>query len=765
LTPPDPEMAAGPNHLISVVNSAFEIYDKSGNTVVAPTTFSSFFGSLGGACQSFPFDPNVLYDEEADRWILASDGNGTHYCIGVSETGDPTGSYNLYAVPATPVGGEFHDYPHTGVGDNYIVVGANQFGGGIPGGFEGRVWALDKADMYAGDPLTAITFSTGIDGGTPQPLHLHGYDQGTWPALGNTHYVVTDLYDGCTQQVLEWNIPAAPTIVASFNLCTETGVTGGFPLSTPQLGGQTIEANDWRMRSFEYRNGYGWVTDSISCNPGGGSVNCVRWNQIDLMPAVPTVEQAGVYSSAGSHRIFADLAVNHCDDMAIGYTKSSTSMYPSVWYTGRESGNPAGTLQAEAELKAGEVPYVAYDGAPFRWGDYTAMTIDPDGETFWYLGEYSKDISATANWGNYVGSFVYPDCDAGGGGQEPEIEVDPLSMSSTQNSNTVVNQTLTISNTGTADLDWDIFEDESAAPMGGSKERLGAPNPVSNGDTPIVPTVDVIQDGGFEQGTPNPFWDEFSTNFGTPLCDAGCGFGGGTGPHSGSWWVWFGGISGVSETGYVDQDVVIPVGTAVLSFWLEIPVADTTGFLNVEIDNDVLATYTEADQAAYATYQLVAIDVSAYADGGSHNVEFYSITDAGAGPLNFFVDDVVLDSQAQQECDAADDIPWLSVNPDNGTTAPGNTATVDVTFDSTGLAAGTYNANLCVSSNDPDPGPGNETELVVVPVELTVEQPTDVSLSGISGEASTAMLPLMLALLAVLAVGFGLIARRRSLAE
>jgi hypothetical protein len=277
--------------------------------------------------------------------------------------------------------------------------------------------------------------------------------------------------------------------------------------------------------------------------------------------------------------------------------------------------------------------------------------------------------------------------------------------------------------------------------------------------------VDVIQDGGFEQGTPNPFWDEFSTNFGTPLCDAGCGFGGGTGPHSGSWWVWFGGISGVSETGYVDQDVVIPVGTAVLSFWLEIPVADTTGFLNVEIDNDVLATYTEADQAAYATYQLVAIDVSAYADGGSHNVEFYSITDAGAGPLNFFVDDVVLDSQAQQECDAADDIPWLSVNPDNGTTAPGNTATVDVTFDSTGLAAGTYNANLCVSSNDPDPGPGNETELVVVPVELTVEQPTDVSLSGISGEASTAMLPLMLALLAVLAVGFGLIARRRSLAE
>ncbi len=758
VTPPDPEMAAGPDNLIAVVNLSFEIYDKSGNSLAGPTTFSSFFAPLGGACSSGPFDPNVVYDEEADRWALAADGSGTHYCIGVSQTSDPTGAYNLYAVPATPWGGEFHDYPHTGVGDNYIVVGANQFGGAIPGGFEGRVWALDKADMYAGDPLTPFSFSTTIDYGTPQPLNLHGYDQGTWPALGDTHYFVTDLYDGCTQQVWEWNIPAAPTIAASIDLCAETGVTGGFPLDTPQMGGGTVQGNDWRMRGFEYRNGYGWVTDSISCNPGGGSVNCVRWDQIDLMAGTPTVEQAGVYSSAGTHRIFPDLAVNHCDDMAIGFTKSSSSMYPGTWYTGRESGDPAGSLQAEAELKAGEVAYVGFDGAPYRWGDYTGMTIDPDGETFWYLGEYSKDISASANWGNYIGSFVYPDCDAGGGGGEPEIEVDPMFMSSTQNTNTVVNQTLTISNTGTANLDWDIFEDESAAPVS-SPERLGPPAPANHGDSRITPTADVIQDGGFEAGTPNPFWNEFSTNFGTPLCDAVCGTGGGTGPHSGSWWAWFGGITGVSETGSVDQDVVIPVGTAVLSFWLEIPVADTTGFMNVEIDNNVLATYTEADQGAYATYQLVAIDVSAYADGGSHNVEFYSTTDAGAGPLNFFVDDVVLDSEAQQDCDAVDDIPWLSVSPDNGTTAPGGATGVTVTFDSTGMAAGTYTGNLCINSNDAD------EPLTVVPVEMIVEQPTDVGLSGIGGGSSVALLPVMLVSLLLAVAGLGLLLRRRSVAN
>ena len=67
------------------------------------------------------------------------------------------------------------------------------------------------------------------------------------------------------------------------------------------------------------------------------------------------------------------------------------------------------------------------------------------------------------------------------------------------------------------------------------------------------------------------------------------------------------------------------------------------------------------------------------------------------------------------------DYPWLSVNPALGMTAPGGSSMVDVTFDSTGLAPGTYTGQLCIRSNDPDQGPGNGTNLVVLPVELEVE--------------------------------------------
>jgi hypothetical protein len=87
--PPDPELSAGPNHLIAVVNVSFEIYDKGGTSLAGPTLFSSLFAALpaGNNCSgSKPFDPNTLYDEQADRFLLAVDGDGKSYCVAVSQT-------------------------------------------------------------------------------------------------------------------------------------------------------------------------------------------------------------------------------------------------------------------------------------------------------------------------------------------------------------------------------------------------------------------------------------------------------------------------------------------------------------------------------------------------------------------------------------------------------------------------------------------------------------------------------------------------------
>lgn len=417
--PPDPEIAVGPNHVIAVVNVAFEIYDKNGNSLVGPTTFSSFMGS-NPDCTGV-FDPNALYDERADRYILGIDADGTHYCLAVSQTGNPTGNWNIYSFP-TGDARNFFDYPHAGVGNDAIYMGANIFRCNIFScSFkESRVWAFAKQAMYNGTSASYVSRGLAASEDTPQPLNLHGWQQGTWPTSGPHYFFTETNYDGASYTVFSWNDPFGANSfsqVGTVDLVAATGVNAGLPVDVPQQGGQTVQANDYRPQDFEYRNGSAWSVQTIGCNPGGGTVNCIRW--VQLNPATATVIDAGVYASNGDYRFFGDLAVNHCNDMMVGYTKSNTSSYPSIWYTGRQSGDPAGTLQTEGQLKAGEIVYQAFDSVPRRWGDYTEMTIAPDGKTFWYLGEYSKNTgNSDGRWGTYIGSFSYS-CDTGGGNPTP----------------------------------------------------------------------------------------------------------------------------------------------------------------------------------------------------------------------------------------------------------------------------------------------------------------------------------------------------------
>ena len=403
--PPDPELAVGPNHIIAAVNVAFEIYDKNGSSLFGPTTFSSFL-SADSNCTGL-FDPNAIYDEAADRFILGIDADGTHYCIAVSQTGDPTGSWNIYSY-STASSSEFFDYPHAGVGQDAIYMGANIFD---PGFVDSRVWAFDKNAMYAGNGAAFVRKSLGQNEDTPQPLHLHGWNQNTWPTSGPHYFFTETNYNGANYSVFSWADPFGAnnwSKVGTMNLVTATGVTAGYPVDVPQSGGSNIQANDWRPNDFEYRNGYAWTTMTIGCNPGSGTVNCIRWAKIN--PSTASVIDSGVYASNNAYRTFPNLAVNQCEDMAVGYTKSSSSTYPSIYFTGRQSDDAAGTLQSESSLKAGETSYTAFDSVPHRWGDYTGMTIDPDGKTFWYLGEYSKNTgSSYGRWGTYIGSFSY-DC-------------------------------------------------------------------------------------------------------------------------------------------------------------------------------------------------------------------------------------------------------------------------------------------------------------------------------------------------------------------
>lgn len=431
VVPPDPELAVGPDHLIAVVNVAFEIYNKQGQILQQNTTFSSLFGGISG-CNSITkiFDPNVLYDESTNRFFLGIASTDGLYCAAVSATGNPVGTWYRYKFDVTTNGG-FFDYPHAGIGRDAIYVGGNFFFCSTCAYRDSHVFALNKAAMYANAPAGVVerTVPGGNTTDTPQPANLHGFAQGTWPTSG-PHYFITDTnFNGSTYTVYAWLSPfGANTFSAkgTFNLAAYTGVNPVFPFATAsQLGsGSRMQTNDWRPQDNEYRNGYLWTTSTITCNPGGGSATCVRWAQIN--PTNGSIVQAGVLGSGSTYRYFSDLAVNHCSDMAMGYTKSNTSAYPGIWVAGRQATDPPNTLQGETVMKAGETAYSAFDGSPYRWGDYTGFTSDPNGRDFWYLGQYSKNVThPAAKWGTYIGCYAAVSCTVPANAGDPNETLPP----------------------------------------------------------------------------------------------------------------------------------------------------------------------------------------------------------------------------------------------------------------------------------------------------------------------------------------------------
>jgi subtilisin-like proprotein convertase family protein len=158
---------------------------------------------------------------------------------------------------------------------------------------------------------------------------------------------------------------------------------------------------------------------------------------------------------------------------------------------------------------------------------------------------------------------------------------------------------------------------------------------------PSTQAAELVVDGGFEAGPFSGNWIEFSTNFGTPICDVGsCGMGGGTGPFAGAFWAWFGGIF-FYENGILSQPIVLPPGATTLTFQYEKPVVDTAvDYIEARIDGNVVWSDNAGTPIVFP-YALQVVDISAFDDGGAHVVEFFSETFAAGGNVsNFFIDNV-----------------------------------------------------------------------------------------------------------------------------
>jgi hypothetical protein len=196
--PSDSNIAVGPNHIFAAVNSVYQIFSKSGASLLGPKSLSSLWAGVGGGCSSANAgDVIAQYDKTADRWMLtqlSSLSSPYGECIAVSTTNDPTGTYATYYYS---FGSNLPDYPKFGVWptttNSAYLATYNQFANAAS--FVGAaLCAYDRSAMLAGaaNPVqicgTINDFSylpSDLDGSTPptdglfcnlrnpkQPAHL-----------------------------------------------------------------------------------------------------------------------------------------------------------------------------------------------------------------------------------------------------------------------------------------------------------------------------------------------------------------------------------------------------------------------------------------------------------------------------------------------------------------------------------------------------------------------------------------------------------------
>jgi hypothetical protein len=408
--PPDTNGAVGATQYVQWVNESFAVFNKSNGALVkGPVNGNTLFTNLGGACASTnDGDPIAQYDKINSRWILTQFSvSRTPYtqCIAVSQTSDATGAYNLYAYS---FGTGFNDYPKFGVWPDGYYATYNIFNNGSS--FAGaKVCAYDGARMRAGLSATTQCFSTGTSYGG---LLVSDVDGATLPPTGSPNYVLNFGTNSLNfwKFKVDFTTPANSTFTGptSIPVAAFSAACGG-GTCIPQSGTrQKLDSlADRLMYRLAYRNRAGVESLLLNHSVTAGRNVGVRWYELRLTGQTPSLFQQGTFSPDTTYRWMGSIAMDKVGNIALGYSASSRSISPSIRFTGRVPTDALGTLQAESLIKTGGG---SQTGGLSRWGDYSAMTVDPvDDCTFWFTSEYLKS-TGSFNWSTQISSFKFPGC-------------------------------------------------------------------------------------------------------------------------------------------------------------------------------------------------------------------------------------------------------------------------------------------------------------------------------------------------------------------
>jgi hypothetical protein len=389
-TPLDTNGAVDQKYVIEMVNIAGEIWTKAG-APIQEFDLHSFFGTNSS---DFLSDPYIKYDVISGHWwatIMDTPPTGGQMLllIAVSQTGDPTLGWNIYALtPSEPL----LDQPFSATnGHGLFVISGNGFDAN--GNFIGAdTYILDWNAMATGSP-TVASFKTGANGNqfsihpatnlSPNPVVYATSVQ----ALGGVNSLTLLTISGS----------AGAPMISSTDFPIQTT---SLPPQAPEPGGATLNTNDGRMSDAFFQNGVIWSGFNDGCTPAGTSAphSCIRLDQIN--PRTNQVLQDFDVSVANGDFYFPAMTADASGNLifTFGYTSAVDGVFPSMLDGDQNAiSTPPNKIDTPVYAAVGSVPDTSG-----RYGDYWGAAADPaDPSKAWLIGEYNISPSGMST---FIGS-------------------------------------------------------------------------------------------------------------------------------------------------------------------------------------------------------------------------------------------------------------------------------------------------------------------------------------------------------------------------
>lgn len=451
--PPDMAVAASPSWVLQGVNTSFAVYDTNGNLQSGwPKTAQSFLGvpNPGSCSPSGPFlsDPRAFYDPVDQRFWVATleveGANGVNSCpeqtlywIGVSQTSDPNGAWNVYAfdMRAGQNTTNWADFVQFGFNQTAIFFSADMFDQpGVNFQYEEIFGAL-KSTMESGsftsfngfiqlfasasrsvlvDDVQPVEAFDSTSGG----LFISSFNGGESGQFKGDPFGDDCITTACHGLVV-WSLsnPGTSSTGLSGTVISSTNSYILPPGATQQGSSSTVDTGDNRISGTPtYRNGQITFSLNTSVAASGGvnvsNVSGLMWGQVapsldanGVLTGASLTQQGLFFYNGDSSTYYGTLMPNAAGGLLMVFEFSSDTFSPGapgIAYVTRTPSTPAGSFDdGGLFLRAGDAATVDN-----RWGDFEAATYDGTPsqggtDTVWFAGEYS---ASNQDWSTFIGS-------------------------------------------------------------------------------------------------------------------------------------------------------------------------------------------------------------------------------------------------------------------------------------------------------------------------------------------------------------------------